>query len=271
MHPVFQMGISPCPNDVFLYAGLILGRVPTPGWTIRFAYEDIETLNEWSRNGMVDAVKISYAQLPKIASKYRLLRCGGALGRGCGPLLLTGGEDFASQREILIPGENTTANALLDFFLRREMPDSKPSKRFQRFDDLYRALLTDRTVQGVVIHEMRFTYAADGLRLVQDLGAYWENQMHAPIPLGALVLRRDCPITPAQCEDWVRQSLLWSRQNEAEALDLCRHHSQSMDASVMRQHIDLYVNGYSLDLGVDGEEAVALFLRHLGFQGEVFG
>lgn len=259
------IGISPCPNDVFIYAGLILGKVPWPGGQADFDFQELETLNRLAQAGHYDAVKISYANYPRCAAQYRLLACGGALGRGCGPLLLTGGEVFQPSREVWVPGEATTAHVLLNAFAASQWPGTPLRKRFEVFDAVYRRLRENPESQGVVIHEMRFTYARHGLRLVQDLGAHWETLTGLPIPLGALILKRDASVTSAAVESAVRASLDWSRSHETEALALCRRHAQSQEESVMRSHIDLYVNDFSYDLGLEGRAAIQAFFAHLGF------
>jgi 1,4-dihydroxy-6-naphthoate synthase len=167
--------------------------------------------------------------------------------------------------EVLVPGIRTTANFLLDFFAAGGS-DAAPALRkiFLPFDELYRRLLGPEPCQGVVIHEMRFTYAADGLRLVRDLGAFWEERTRLPIPLGAVALRNGLeasqPGISALVETAIRASLDWSYAHPQAALDLCRKHSQSMADDVLQSHIDLYVNAFSRDIGPEGEAAVAYFL-----------
>jgi len=256
------VAISPCPNDVFIFAGWILGKTPAP--RAAFVYEDIETLNGRARDVGGDLVKISYANVPQCPA-YELLSCGGALGRGCGPLLLTGGAPFDPAREILVPGERTTANFLLDFWRSGTSAGEKPlHKRFVPFDALYRELRENPEAQGVVIHEMRFTYERDGLTLVRDLGEYWETVTGGPIPLGAMVYRRGENLPASlEVEAAIRASLDWAFAHESEALELCALHAQDMDPQVMRSHIDLYVNDFSRDLGKEGRAAVGLFLDRL--------
>jgi 1,4-dihydroxy-6-naphthoate synthase len=266
-----RVAVSPCPNDLFIFAGWILGKTPAPRAT--FVYEDIETLNGRARDGAGDVIKVSYANVPQCPG-YVPLSCGGALGRGCGPLLLTGpafsDRPFDPEAEILVPGERTTANFLLDFWWSGTVSASpetrhlKPRKRFVPFDALYRELREGREAQGVVIHEMRFTYARDGLHLERDLGEYWETATGGPIPLGAVVVRGGADVTPAsEIEAAIRASLDWAWAHESEALALCALHAQDMDPVVMRSHIDLYVNAFSRDLGQEGGEAVAFFLDRL--------
>jgi len=302
--------ISPCPNDVFIFAGLINREVRSEGLEFVFDYQELETLNRGAIEGRWDVAKISYANHISCAKEYRLLRCGGALGRGCGPLLLSNREargeesscnasgargaaghggsgksgdgSWDPDAEILVPGKRTTANFLLDFYAgngtaaesvagsmagpHEGAQGGSPTlrKTFLPFDELYRRLLGPEPCQGVVIHEMRFTYAADGLRLVQDLGAYWEARTGFPIPLGAVAFRERIeaqrPGTAAAVEAAIRASLAWSYAHPEAALELCRKHSQSMADTVLKSHIDLYVNAFSLDIGAEGEAAVEFFL-----------
>ena len=250
-------GISPCPNDVFIFSGILLGRVKT-GWEFEFRFEDVETLNRMAAAGRLDLAKISYANTLN-CREYRLLACGGALGSNCGPLLLTGGDPWDADKEVLVPGEHTTANFLLDFWAGRPL-----RKRFVPFDALYQELIAKRGAQGVVIHEKRFTYAGDGLRLVKDLGSHWELATGHAIPLGALAYR-ERPGLPAaaEIETAVRASLDWAWSHEAEALRLCARHSQSLDSEVIKAHVNLYVNGFTRDLGNEGAKAEKRFLLSL--------
>ena len=258
-----RVGISPCPNDVFIFSGLLSGEVKAT-WEPDFIFEDVQTLNRLAQTGDGDLIKISYANAPN-CKDYSLLQCGGALGRGCGPLLLTGGNAWNPEAEVLVPGEQTTANFLLDFWAKGASQSSAPlHKKFIPFDELYRELCANPEAQGVVIHEMRFTYAKDGLKLVQDLGEHWEKETGYPIPLGALAYRQN-PGMPsyAEIEKIIRESLDWAWAHEAEALELCARYSQSMDPAVMRSHIDLYVNEFTRDLGEAGNAAVEFFLQRL--------
>lgn len=273
-----SIAISPCPNDVFIFAGLIAGAVRRPGIEFAFEYFELESLNAGAREGRWDVAKISYANAAGLPG-YRLLRCGGALGRGCGPLLLSNraGADgravFDPSAPVLVPGQRTTAHFLLEFFHRNGQVTADAAarsggdlhKEFVPFDALYRRLLGPEPCQGVVIHEMRFTYARDGLFLVRDLGEFWEATTGHPIPLGAVALataaEERAPGLGAAVEEAIRASLDWSYAHEDEALALCRQHSQSMDESVLRSHIALYVNAFSRDLGPEGDRAVAYFLE----------
>lgn len=258
MERTLSLGISPCPNDVFIFAGVLLEKISTPGLRFQIAYEDVETLNGMARRGELDIAKISYANYIHVAQDYELLPAGGALGRGVGPLLLVGrgAMGLDPEREILVPGEYTTANFLLDFYLR----GAAVSKRFLPFDALYDELCNRPDAQGVVIHEKRFTYQHDGLRLVKDLGDYWEAETNFAIPLGAIITRRSLGLGD-EITRIVRESLAWAEANRAEAFDLCRRYAQDLTDGVIQAHIDLYVNEYSRDLGPEGRGAVDFFLR----------
>lgn len=252
------LAISPCPNDIFIFAGLLTGAVTHPDITFTPHFLDVQATNEAALTERFDVVKISYAAYPPLAAAYELLPCGGALGRGCGPLLLRhGAEAFDPEAEVLVPGAQTTANFLLDFFVGKPL-----QKRFLPFDSLYEALLTTPGAQGVVIHEKRFVYQADGLSLIQDLGEHWEAETGHPIPLGAIIARRalgqSAPLT-----ELIQASLGWSEAHRAEALALCRAYAQDLTEGVIEAHIGLYVNAYSHHLGPEGQEAVDYFLEKL--------
>jgi 1,4-dihydroxy-6-naphthoate synthase len=252
---LLEMGISPCPNDVFIFAGILLHAVAMDGLEFHVRYEDVETLNRLAQHSDLDVAKISYANYSRCSGRYRLLDCGGALGRGVGPLLLANGAHFDADREILAPGEFTTANFLLDFYVHRRV-----TKRFVAFDALYEELLAGPGAQGVVIHEKRFTYAKDGLTLIQDLGEHWEARTGYPIPLGGIVIRKELEIQD-RLENVIRRSLAWSYAHYDEAFAICVEHAQDLDPAVIRAHIDLYVNKYSYDLGAGGRAAVDFFLE----------
>ena len=248
------LGISPCPNDVYIFSGLLLGEVQADGLTFRVDFQDVETLNARAQAGTMDVVKISYANFVHCRDRYDLLPCGGALGRGVGPLLLSNGGGWDPDAEVLVPGEFTTANFLLDFYAGRPL-----RKRFLPFDALYAALLETPGAQGVVIHEKRFTYAADGLHLIQDLGDYLGagNRLCHPArrdrrPQGA----GPCALLTAT----VRESLRWAYAHDAEAFALCREYAQDLNPDVVRAHIELYVNSFSEDVGPEGQAAVDFFL-----------
>lgn len=245
-----RVGISPCPNDVYIFSGLLLGAVQPGEAELCFEMNDVETLNRQAQAGELDIAKISAAAYRGVETDYVRLSCGGALGRGVGPLLLTGGASWNATRPTMLPGAHTTARLLFDFYAGPGAP-----RDYVQFDELYRKLLANRSAQGVVIHENRFTYLADGLKLERDLGAYWEQQTGAPIPLGMAVVRRRLGLKTS-VEEWVRRSLRWATEHESEALALCAQHSQEMAPEIMLAHIRLYVNEYTMDTGPEGEAAI---------------
>lgn len=250
---MLKIAISPCPNDVFIFSGLILKKVQIPGIELQFEYFDIETLNEKALAREFDLLKISYANYARCRDHYALLPSGGALGRGVGPLLLTGGDDWNPEKEVLVPGLYTTANFLLDFWAQRTL-----TKKFIAFNTLYDVLREKPDAQGVVIHEKRFTYAGDQLRLVQDLGSYWEEKTNCPIPLGCVIANKT--LDAVAINDGIKQSLSWAYANKEDALALCSRYASDMAPDVIQAHIDLYVNEFSMDLGETGESAVKFFL-----------
>ena len=251
--PELTLGISPCPNDVYVFSGLLLGHVTVPGVTFAVDFQDVETLNARAQAGAIDVVKISYANYVHCRDEYDLLPCGGALGRGVGPLLLSNGGKWDPEAEVLVPGEFTTANFLLDFYAGRPL-----RKRFLPFDALYARLQQEPGAQGVVIHEKRFTYEADGLHLVQDLGDFWERETAFAIPLGAIAVRKG--LDAEALTTAVRASLRWAYAHDAEAFALCREYAQDLNPDVVRAHIRLYVNDFSEDVGPEGQAAVDFFL-----------
>lgn len=252
---VLRLGISPCPNDVYIFSGIILNRIPTGDLQFEIEYQDVENMNLRAQQADLDVIKISYANYPRCEARYELLECGGALGRGVGPLLLTNGAEFCPENEILVPGEFTTANFLLDFYAKRPL-----QKRYKVFDALYEDLCRVPGAQGVVIHEKRFTFAKDGLTLVQDLGEYWERETGHAIPLGAIVLRRELPVKE-EIEAVIRRSLAWADAHYEEAFALCRRYAQDLNEEVIKSHIGLYVNEFSRNLGDEGRAAVSFFLE----------
>ena len=248
------LGISPCPNDVYIFSGLLLGKVQLPGQSFSVDFQDVETLNARAQAGVMDVVKISYANFVHCRENYDLLPNGGALGRGVGPLLLSNGGGWDPEGEVLVPGEYTTANFLLDFYVGRPL-----RKRFLPFDALYAELMTASGAQGVVIHEKRFTYTADGLTLLQDLGDFWESETGYAIPLGAIAARKG--LNQARLAETVRESLRWAQTHDTEAFALCREYASDLNPEVVRAHIALYVNSFSEDIGLEGQAAVEFFFR----------
>lgn len=256
----FTLGFSPCPNDTFIFDALVNHKIETEGFEFEVLLEDVQTLNEWARAGKLDISKISYGALPLVLENYIVLNSGGALGKGVGPLLITKEEvrntnDISNMR-IAVPGVNTTAHMLFSL----AYPEAR-NKTFLVFHEIEEAVLSGKVDAGVIIHENRFTYQQKGLHKVVDLGAYWEETINVPIPLGGIVMKRSFDSSiQKKVDQLIRKSLDYAFANYPLITDYVRQHSQEMDESVMRQHIDLYVNNYSLALGQDGKKAIQKLL-----------
>ena len=260
----FSLAYSPCPNDTYVLAALANGFLDdVPSLDVTLA--DIDELNRSAARGAYDFVKVSYGAIPYLENRYRVLRSGGALGRGCGPLLVARPENapelFAQAREkhIAIPGERTTAYLLLQLAL-----GGRPKRTTQvRFDAIVSAVAESRYDAGLIIHESRFTYREAGLIAIADLGEWWENMTLLPIPLGAIVARKDLdPDDALACGAAIRRSVAFARANEDRVMPYVRAHAAESNEDVIRNHIGLYVNPFTDDLGETGVEAVtALFAR----------
>ncbi len=262
---MMTLGFSPCPNDTFIFDALVNHKIDTGGLDFEVVLEDVQTLNEWAIEGRLDISKISYGVLPLVLERYAVLNSGGALGKGVGPLLIARAamDTTAAAINLLsvaIPGANTTAHILFSL----AYPEAR-NKQFRVFHEI-EGLVLDRVADlGVIIHENRFTYQDKGLHKLIDLGAYWEEQTGVPIPLGGIVIRRSADKALAvQIDTLIRKSIDYAFVHYPQLSDYVRQHAQEMSEKVMRQHIDLYVNNYSLDLGDDGKKAVGVLLEVYG-------
>ena len=254
------LGFSPCPNDTFIFDALVNKKIDTEGLDFEVHLEDVETLNQWAMAGRLDASKISYGVLPLVSDKYHLLDAGGALGKGVGPLLIAKRPISAADIPhctVAIPGQRTTAHLLFSL----AYPETR-NKEFMIFSSIEEAVLSGKVDCGVIIHENRFTYQQKGLVRLADLGEFWEAATGAPIPLGGILLRKDHdPALAQKVNRLIRKSLEYAFAHYPQLPDYVRQHSQEMDEQVMRQHIDLYVNNYSLSLGEDGRRAVDTLMK----------
>lgn len=254
-----RIGLSPCPNDTFLFHALLHGRIATPGVTWEPVMEDVETLNERLVAGDLPVSKASFAAFARVRSQYAACRTGGALGRGNGPLVVSKRplRPFElGPLKVLVPGEHTTAALLLRVF-HPEITDTVPV----RYDRLLDALVNEQADAAVIIHELRFTYRERGLHAVEDLGARWEGLTRLPCPLGGVFVRRDVePAAALAIERWIGESVAYARAHPDASRDFVRAHAQEMDDGVTRQHIDLYVNEFSSGCGPDGEKAIRRLL-----------
>jgi len=264
-----SLGFSPCPNDTFIFDALVNHRIDTEGYEFELVLEDVQTLNNLAREGKLAISKISYGVLPLVLNQYLVLNSGGALGKGVGPLLITNPSTFSHQSTavnemtVAIPGENTTAHMLFSI----AFPDAK-NKVFKVFNEIEEWVLAapdgeeKRSRCGVIIHENRFTYQQKGLVKLIDLGEYWEQEIKSPIPLGGIIAKRTLPAEViAKVDELIKKSVEYAYAQYPRLTDFIRQHAQAMSEEVMRQHIDLYVNNYSIDLGENGKKAVVKLLE----------
>jgi 1,4-dihydroxy-6-naphthoate synthase len=262
-----MVGYSPCPNDTFIFYALVHGKVDTGGLTFRQVLDDVETLNIMASAGKLDITKVSFAAFAGLKDSYALLRSGGALGRGCGPLLVARERvDMKALRGklIAVPGLNTTAFMLL----RLLDPALGENVKAMPFNGIMPAVRDGHVDAGLIIHESRFTYRSFGLREVEDLGRWWERETGHPIPLGCIIARRSLGAELAlRVEALVRKSIEYSFARPGEPVAYIKAHSQEMEDDVIKKHIGLYVNDYSLDLGDEGVSAVEALFRMAGDKG----
>lgn len=249
------LGFSPCPNDTFIFDALINGKLDTFGIDFDVVIADVEELNRRAFEGSLDITKLSYHTLAYVLPTYELLHAGSALGNNCGPLLIAKTPISSKQIpncKIAIPGKYTTAN----FLLSLAYPTAN-HRQEMLFSDIEQAILDDKVDAGLIIHENRFTYQNKGLVKLIDLGEYWESTTALPIPLGGIAIRRSLPDAVKQTVNTlIRQSVERALQNPTDTLPYVSQYAQAMDTEVMMQHIGLYVNKYSVDLGKVGIAAI---------------
>ena len=266
------LGFSPCPNDTFIFDALIHHKIDTEGMDFEVFYDDVETLNQKAMRGELDITKLSYHAFAYVADKYVLLDAGSALGFGVGPMLISDFEISISDLEngeirngkseirnplIGIPGKYTTAN----FLLGLAFPNAT-NKVELVFSDIENAVLEGRVDIGLIIHENRFTYQDKGLKKIIDLGDYWEKETGCAIPLGGIVANRNLPLdVQHKINRVLRKSVEFAFENPKSGLEFIRSHAQEMSEEVMYKHIDLYVNKYSVDLGIEGRKAINLLFE----------
>jgi 1,4-dihydroxy-6-naphthoate synthase len=257
-----SLGFSPCPNDCFMFDAIVNRRVDLEGLEFAVHLADVEELNQTALAGQAQITKLSYYAYAHCTERYVLLDAGSALGRNCGPLLISK-RDISTQEaaqgslRIAIPGKYTTANFLLGLAFPKAQNKSELV-----FSEIEAALLRNEYDAGLIIHENRFTYEAKGLKKIIDLGEFWESGTGAPIPLGGIVVSRLLPDEMKHCVNRVlRRSVEHAFAHRAETLPFVRAHAQEMSEEVMYKHIDLYVNDFSVDLGHEGRRAVELLFE----------
>ncbi len=269
-----KIAYSPCPNDTFVFHawahGLLAGAPP-----LEVTFADIDKTNHWAaeRSGP-EVMKISYAALPWVLDDYTLLPCGGALGRGCGPLVLTQDRERGQQgaaslsgRTVAVPSERSTAYLLFRLWAAQQIPGGVGEIVVMPFHDIMPAVRDGRIDAGLVIHEARFTYEQYGLTMLADMGSWWEADTGLPIPLGAIIARRS--LDASAITEWIRQSVAYAWKHPEASHAYVMQHAQEMSQEVAQAHIDLYVNRYTEDLGDSGYHAVEALLGRAADEGLV--
>ena len=253
------LGISTCPNDTFVFDAWINNRIKDAP-SVSCSLKDISELNRIAMNAGMDVIKVSFFAYGFIKEKYRLLNAGGALGRGCGPVVVAkpGISDLKSgDIRIALPGELTTANLLFSLY----RPEIK-NKLFLKFDEIMPAVSSNEVDAGIVIHEGRFTFEDYGLVLLKDLGAWWEDKTGFPVPLGAIVARKTLGEDMIEsAELCIRKSLKMAWSAPEIPMPFMRKFAGEMDDNVLRSHVDLYVNDFTFDFGEEGRKAIDLLLE----------
>jgi 1,4-dihydroxy-6-naphthoate synthase len=255
------LGFSPCPNDTFIFDAMVHGRIDTEGLEFDYFLADVEELNSRAFSGTVDITKMSYHAYAYAADKYLILDSGSALGRKNGPLLISKqhiNPDELPGKLIAIPGKYTTANLLLEM----AWPEARNKKEYL-FSDIEDLILRGEVDAGLIIHETRFTYSKKGLLKIADMGEYWEKLTNLPIPLGAIVVNRSVPHEIAlKINRIVRRSLEHAYNDSVAPFDFVVSNAREMDKDVMNNHIKLFVNDFTLNLGDQGRVAIEKFFSY---------
>lgn len=266
-----NIAYSPCPNDTFVFHAWAHGLIPGAP-ELDVTYADIDITNNWAAKGKgPEVMKISYAALPWVLEDYKLLPCGGALGRGCGPLVLTAGEiksaaDLAGKR-VAVPSERSTAYLLFRLWAAQHIPNGNLEIVVMPFHEIMPAVRGGQIDAGLVIHEARFTYPTYGLSMLTDLGSWWESDTGLPIPLGAIIAKRS--LDTDAITNWVRESVEYAWANPEESRPYIMMHAQELSPDVAQAHIDLYVNEFTGNLGDDGYAAITALLGRAAEEGLV--
>ncbi|HNL35433.1 MAG TPA: 1,4-dihydroxy-6-naphthoate synthase [Bacteroidia bacterium] len=266
MKHALTLAFSPCPNDTFMFHAWVEGLINMQGHQFKIRMADVEELNQSAMKQEADITKLSFAAFAHLADRYELLTSGAALGHQCGPLLVSKHNfkwEELPQLKIVIPGKFTTANLLLTMFA----PDVKNKKELL-FSDIENEVLTEKADAGLVIHESRFTYHLRGLKKIADLGELWEHKYKCPLPLGCIAVKKSLPPeVKMQLNKLMHDSVVYAMKNPKASAHFIGQHAQEMDISVQQQHISLYVNQWSKELGETGKMAI----RKLLAEGEIAG
>lgn len=257
---LIKIGMSPCPNDIFVFDALIHKRIDTGNYDFEFVFADIEQLNSMARNNELDIQKISLHGFAYVSTDYILMRSGNAIGFNCGPLII--GKEMADLKDIekktiAIPGKYTSAHLLLKLFL----PEAH-NKKEMLFSEIEDAIIDGKVDYGLIIHETRFTYQEKKLKKVADLGKLWENRVNLPVPLGGIVAKRSLPKEDKyNINNLIRESIKFAFANPMASRDFIKSKAQVTNDDVIKKHIELYVNNFSIDIGESGERAITYLLK----------
>ncbi len=262
-----SLAYSSCPNDTFIFNGIANNLIDLQGMEFNITLADVETLNKQALNTVHDITKLSFAAFGSVRDKYRLLEVGSALGRGCGPLIISRTKRKIydiNEPLISVPGLGTTAYHLLMLFLNDLRQGSgkgvHPHIIPMSFEKIMPHVLKGESDFGVIIHEGRFVYENSGLNLVCDLGTWWEKKTLLPIPLGCIAVKKKMDRNLGEkIEILIKKSIQHAEKNPGKAFEYIKKHAREIDGNVIQQHIDLYVNGFTKELGKKGKEAVKLF------------
>jgi 1,4-dihydroxy-6-naphthoate synthase len=265
-----EIAFSPCPNDTFVFYAWVHGKIAGAP-KLNVTYADIDRTNYWAIDQTgPEVMKISYAALPYVLDHYSLVPSGGALGRGCGPLVLTKEQQEAAALEgktVAVPSDRSTAYLLFRLWTEQNLPNNNIFIKVMPFDHIMPAVAKGEVDAGLVIHEARFTYETYGLSLLQDLGEWWEQDTGFPIPLGAIIAKRS--LDKEQLAKWARQSVEYAWAHPEETSDYVLSHAQELSEEVANAHIELYVNEFTKSLGEDGYQAIENLLGRAMKQGLV--
>lgn len=253
----FTLGFSPCPNDCFIFDALVHKKIDTQGIDFTIVMEDVEALNNRAFKQELDITKLSYHAFLYLTKYYALLNSGSALGFNCGPLLVKSSKvkiEDINTASIAIPGKYTTANFLLSLAYPKAI-----HKKEMLFSEIEEAVISHKVDAGLLIHENRFTYQQKGLEKIIDLGEFWESLIHSPIPLGGIVVKKSIDISLQKTMDsLIKQSVEFAFANPESCMSFVKQHAQEMSEEVMKKHIALYVNDFSIDIGIIGKNAIQL-------------
>ncbi|MCX8033768.1 MAG: 1,4-dihydroxy-6-naphthoate synthase [Thermodesulfovibrio sp.] len=266
---MLNFGISPCPNDTFIFYGMIKERIDLKGYKFNFIIEDVETLNNLCIKGVLPISKVSVHAFYYLQRDYDFLNSGGAISE-LGPVVVT--KDIEqikrmSEIKIALPGKLTTASALMWFYWRKNFSNKRYSLKFVPFNQIIDELLNEKVHLGVLIHEGRFIYQHYDFNLIADLGEFWKKETGMPIPLGCVIVKKNNKINKKILDNIIRESILYSKKNMAEVLPFIKNYAQELKEEVIISHIHAYVNDFSLNLTNKGKQSIITFLKKLQREG----